>query len=156
MPLSCELVHGQISALQGLHVAAATRNCGILSKSRVYPTSNSSCIPFPKPTPHTPTMNHSPCLPNLQTPFLFKQPFTVNPSLPRPTHWPTTNTLRYIDSRSNSVILHSLHMAEPLENIFINLFLHPLRHSTQFPYLCIQALSVHSGLYPFFWYPANL
>ena len=42
MPLNCGLGH---SALQGLHIAVATANCGILSKSRVHPP----FIPPPKP-----------------------------------------------------------------------------------------------------------
>ena len=62
----------------------------------------------------------------------------INPLLPRPTHWAPTSTLPYVDPRSNRVILHFLHMAEPSEKTFINLFVHILCHSTQLPYPCIR------------------
>ena len=62
---------------------------------------------------------------------LFKLLYGINSPLPRLIYWATTCTIPYIDPLTNLVILHSLHMAEPSENAFINTFVHSLRHSTQ-------------------------
>ena len=43
----------------------------------------------------------------------------------------------YVDPLSNSEILHSLHMVEPLENTIIP-FIQPFRRSVQLPYPCIR------------------
>ena len=74
-------------------------------------------------------LHYSPCLPDIQTTF-FKQSFTVSihlfcgiPTDRLPAH-----------SLSNPIILHSLHMVEPLDKTFINPFVYPLRHSAQLPY----------------------
>ena len=48
----------------------------------------------------------------------------------------TTSTHSYIDPLTNPVVLAKL-----LENIFINLFIHTLCHSSQLPYLCIWDFS---------------
>ena len=144
MPLSSRLGHIRTSALQVLHIAIETHNHGISSSSRVHPPGNASCIPPHKPSPYAPIMHHSPCLPDIQIHFLQAVLHAINSPLTRPAHWVTTSALPYIDPLSNHVILHSLHMAEPSENTFINLFVQTLS-------LCTTALSMHSGLYPFSW-----
>ena len=49
-----------------------------------------------------------------------------------------TKLTPYIDLLNNPAILHSLHMAVPSENIFVNILVHTLRRSTQLPYPCIR------------------
>ena len=121
MPLSCGLGLRQTCPLQRLHIAVATPNCGISSKSRVYPLGNAPCIPPHKP--YTPIIHHSPYLPDIQTTFLQAVLHGINPPLPWPPNWATASTLPYIDPLSNPVILHCLHMTELLESTFINLFI---------------------------------
>ena len=126
-PLNCRHGHRQISTL-GLHIAMATHNCGISSRSgshiHVFSLTNPchsliSCTIFlvcmtPKP-------------------LFLKQSFTVSIHI---FHGLPTEQLSYIDSLRNLIILH-LHMVEPPENNFINPFVYPLRHSAQLPYSCI-------------------
>ena len=133
MPLSCGLSHRRTSTFQGLHVAVAS----CYSQG----SSDASRIPLHKPSHYTPIMHHSPCWPDIQTPFLQTILHGVNSSLPRPTLLATTSTLSYIDPQWNFVLLHSLPMEEPLENTFINPFVHTLHHSTQMPYPCTRDFS---------------
>ena len=100
-----------------------------------------SCIPPYKSSPFTTIMYHSPCMPDIQTSFL-QAVFhgTIHLLRGLPTEQPPAHS--YIDSLSNPVVLHSLYMAEPSKNTFINPFVHP-------PSLpCTTPLSVRSGLYP--------
>ena len=133
MPLSYGLGCRQTSTFQELHIAVATYNCGTSSKSRIHSSANNLCIPPYKPSPYTSIMHHYPCLADIKTPFRQAVLYSTNPSFIQPTHWATTNTLSYIDPFNNPVILHSLHMAESLENNFINLFIYTLHHSIQLP-----------------------
>ena len=73
------------------------------------------------PMPYNPIMQHSPCLPDIQTSFLQAVLQGINP----PTHWVTTITFSYIDPNHQRTISS------------INLFIHKLCHSTQLPYMCI-------------------
>ena len=68
-PLSCKLCHKRISTLQRLHIAAATHNCGISSRSGVHTLGYTPCTPPHKPPPLTPMLDHSCCLPDIQTSF---------------------------------------------------------------------------------------
>ena len=129
--------------IHGLYLAMATHNCGILSKSRVHSPGNAPCFPTHKFPSYTPIMHHSPCLHDVQTPFLQAVLHSINPPLPWPTHLATTNTLPYINALNNPINLHSLHKAELSANTFINLFVHTLHHSTQLPYPCIRDF-IHS------------
>ena len=139
MPLRCGLDHRQTSTLQGLHISVAIHNCVFSLKSRRHlsgdapgkPPTNSYLESFSLLARH----------PNL---FFFKQSFMVSihlfcclPSERLPGH-------SHIDPISNTIILHSFHMAEPSENTFINPFVHPFRHSGQLLYLCIRDF-VHSS-----------
>ena len=151
MLLICGLGHRRISALPGLHRAMASQNYNISSRSRVHPSGKAPYIPPHKPLPYTPIEHHSLCLPDIQTSLLQVILHDINSPLPRPTHWTNTSTLSYIDSLGNPVIFHPLHMAEPSEITFINLFVHTFRHSVR-----TTTLSVHSRHYPFSWYPAHL
>ena len=143
IPLSCGLGHRQTSALQGLQIAVATDNCSISSKSKDHLPGNVPRILPHKPLSYTPIMYHSTCLLDILPFFLEAFLHGINPSLPRATQWVTTNTLPYIYPLSIPLILHSLHMVEPSENTFINLFVHNLRYSTQLPYPCIREF-IHS------------
>ena len=69
MLLSCRLGHRQTSTFQGLHMAMATHNCGISSKTRVHPPVYALCILLYKPLPFTCIIHDSPCLPDIQTIF---------------------------------------------------------------------------------------
>ena len=111
--LSCGLGHSQISALPGLHKTVASHSYSISSSSRVHPPGNTPCIPPHKPPPCIPIMHHSPCWPDTQTSYLETFLHGINPPLPMPTHWTTINTLSYIDTLSNPVILHLLRMSKP-------------------------------------------
>ena len=64
-------------------------------------------------------------------PFFFKQSVlnSINPPLPRPTKCATTSTLSYIAPLSNLIVIHSLHMTNPSENI--NFSVHTLRLSAK-------------------------
>ena len=97
MPLRCGLRNRQTSIFQGFHIAVETHSCDISSESMVHPLGNAPCIPTLKPSPFTPILHHSSCLPDIQTPFLQAVFHGINPSLLRSTHWATTNTLPYID-----------------------------------------------------------
>ena len=119
MPLSCGLCHKRISALQGLNIVVATHNCGISSKPRVHSPGNTPCISPHKPPPYNPIIQHSPCLPDIQTPFLQAVLHGINPPLPQGT---TTSTLSYIEPLSNFVILHSLYMAEPSQALSSSIY----------------------------------
>ena len=66
MLLSCGLGHIRVSALPALHKAVAFRNYSILSRSRVHIPGNAPCISSHKPPAYT-VMQHSPCLPDIQT-----------------------------------------------------------------------------------------
>ena len=77
---------------------------------------------------YTPIMHHSSFLPDIQTSFLQSFLHSINPPLLWPTYSVTTSTLPYIDPLSNPV-LHSLYLAEPSENTFINIFVHTLCYS---------------------------
>ena len=83
--LSCEYSHRRISALPRLHKAVASHNYSISSRSRVHPPDIAPCIPHHKPPPYTPIMQHSPCLPDIQTSFFQAILHGLNPPLPRPT-----------------------------------------------------------------------
>ena len=131
--LGCGLGHRRASTLQGFHIAVATPKCDISSKLRFHPLGNAPCIPLHKPPPYTPVMHHSPCLLYIQTSFPQAILHGINPPLSQPTQWATTSTLSYIDPLSSTVILHSIHIAEPSENTFINPFMYTLCYSTQFP-----------------------
>ena len=63
--------------LHSLHIAVATYNYGILSRSRVHPTGYTPYIPPYKSSPFTPILHHSPCLLDIQT-FFHKQSFMVS------------------------------------------------------------------------------
>ena len=123
-PLSSRLGRRQISTRR-LHISVTTNNCDISSKSGVHPPGYALCTPPHKPPPFTHILHHSPCLPDIQTSFPQTVLHSINLSLSWPTHWMTTSTLSYIDSLSNSIILHSLHMPKPLENTLINPFITP-------------------------------
>ena len=69
MPLSCGLAHRHTSTLQGLHIAVAAHNCGILTKSSVHPPGTAPLISSHKIPPYTPIIHHSPCLTEIQTSF---------------------------------------------------------------------------------------
>ena len=75
-------------------------------------------------------------------PLFFKQSFTVSTHLFRSLPTERLSTFPYIVPLSNPVILHSLHIAETSENIFINPFVHTFRHSAQHLYSCIRDLSI--------------
>ena len=132
MPSSCGLSHRPISTLLGFI------KLWHLSWSRVHSLGNS---PSQTPTIH---FYHAPfsLVADIQKSFLQAVLHSINPLLPWPTHSATTSTLSYIDPLTNTVILHSLHMAELLENTFINLFINTLHH-------CTIALFMDLGLYPF-------
>ena len=114
MILSCGLGHRRTFALQGLHIAVATQNCGISSKSRVNSRDDAPRIPPHKPRTFTPVIHHSLCFLDVKTSFL-NPSFTVSIHLFLSSTYPLSDysTLLYIDPLSNPVILHSLHMAEP-------------------------------------------
>ena len=100
----------------------ATNNCGISSNTRVHHSGNSPHIPPHKPPPFNPIMHPSPCLLDIQTFSLSSLSWYQSTSfLPYPLsdyqHTPLNR-----DNLSNYVILHFLHMAEPLENTFANPF----------------------------------
>ena len=132
MFLSCGLGHRWISTLPGLHKDVASHNYGISSRSRVHSPGSAPCIPSHKLPPYTPIMHHSPCLHDIQA-SLQTVLHGISSPVSQPTHCATTNTHSYIDPLSNPVILHSFHMAEPLENTFINLFVYTLHHPAQLP-----------------------
>ena len=69
-PLSCRLGPKRTSTIQGLHIAVATHNFGICSRSVVHPLGYAPCIPPHKPPPFIPILDHSPCLPDIQTSLL--------------------------------------------------------------------------------------
>ena len=119
MPLSCGVRHRQTSILQGLHIAVATHSDSILTGQKLIPQATPHI--FPITYPHHTILSCIIFLACLTSkPLFFKQAFTVSIhlflSLP-------------IDPHNNAVILHSFHMAEPLENTFINPFVHALSHS---------------------------
>ena len=120
-----------------LYITLTTHICGISSKSRVHPPGYAPSIPPHKP-PFAPILQHFPCVPDIQTSFSYTLLYGINPPLPRPKHWATTNTLSYIDSPGNHNILNPLHLSEQPENTFINPFVQPLRHSAQLPYPWIR------------------
>ena len=115
MPLSCGLGHRRTSALQGFHIAVATHNCTISSKSKVNPPGIAPCIPPHKPSPYTPIMHHSPCLPDNQIPFLQAGFHVFNLSLRRPTHWATTSILDYGSCVYFSAIMCHLRHLNPTQ-----------------------------------------
>ena len=122
-PLSCRLSHKQTSALQGLHIAVATHNCGISPRSGVHPLDYAPWIPPHKLSLFTPIRDHFPWSLLAWYPNLFFFLYTlssINPSLPWHTHWMTTSTLSYIDTLGYPIPLHPLDMAERLEHMFIN------------------------------------
>ena len=132
MPLSCRLGHRQTSTLQGFHIVVGFRQShGLISRDMPHALpSQTSAIHF------------------YHAPFSF---FTWHPnhfSLSCPSRYQSTSSVTssafpYVDPLSNSVILHSLYMAEPSENTFINPFAHPFLHSVQLPYPCILKF-IHS------------
>ena len=116
------LGHRWISTFPGLHKAVASHQ-------------GQGFIPWAMP--HTFPLTN-PCntlfslLALTSKPLFSKQPFKdINLPLLQTTHWMSTSILPYIDLLSNPVIFHSLHMAEPSKNTFINLFIHNLCHSAQ-------------------------
>ena len=84
----------------------------------------SSILPH-QPPPFPPIMHHSPCLPDIQTSFFKAVLQGISSPLPQSTYLVTTCTLPHIHPLNNPIILHSLHMGEPSENIFINPFVFP-------------------------------
>ena len=124
MPLSCWLGHRHISTLPGSYKAVSSHQ----GQGFILQAMHSSAFPFTK-SHHT--------LLSCAILLLQADLHGINPPVPWPTHWGTSSTLFYIDPLSNPVILE-LHVAEPLENTFINLFIYILCHSTQLPYPFIR------------------
>ena len=88
----------------------------------------------PLTNPHHSLLSCTILLAYLTSKALFlKHSFTVSSHLFH--GLPTEQLLAH--SLSNPITLHSLHMAVPMENTFINLFVYPLHHSAQLPYPCI-------------------
>ena len=111
-----------------------THNYDLSSKSRVHSPGFTPCIPPHKPTIHSYYASFSLLArhPNsffLNCPSQYQSTSSklkpLSDYLHTPQHRPFYNTC---------VILHSLHMAKPSENNFINPYVHPLHHSAQFPY----------------------
>ena len=116
MPLSCRLGHRQTST-QELEIAAAIHNCGISSKSGVHPPSYTPCIPPHKPYHSLPSYTILLACPTSK-PLFIKQSSMALIHLFR--GLPTAQLLAH--SLSNPIILHSYHLAKPLDNTFINPF----------------------------------
>ena len=114
MPLSCELCYRRTSPPSRASYSCC--NSQLWHLVRVKGSSSpryAPCILPHKPSPYTPIMHHYPCFPDIQTPFLQTVLHGINPSLPWPTHWATTNTLPYIDlfifssnTQQNSEVVH--------------------------------------------------
>ena len=88
--------------------------------------------------------NHIPCFifalhPNLS------QAITqwINLPLPQLTYWMTSHLFTHIYPLSNPIIPNSFNMTKLSESAFINPFIQPFPHSTQFSYPCIQNF-IHS------------
>ena len=122
-------------------IAVTTHNCGISSKSRVYSPCNAPYTPPHKPPKYIPIM----LLASLTSkPFFLQLVFPQYQSSSSSVYqWTTTSTIPYINPFNNPAILYSLHMAEPSENTFINIFVHSFPHSTQLPYPYIRDF-IHS------------
>ena len=88
----------------------ATHSCGISARSGVHHPGYALCIPPHILPPLTPLLHNSLCLPDIQTSFPKTVLHSINSSLPRPTHWTTTNTSSNKDTLSNPIPLHPLHI----------------------------------------------
>ena len=139
---SCRLSHRRISVLPVLHKPVASHNYSILSRSRVHPLGYAPCIPPHKPPPYT-----------YHAPFSLLAWHAILHSISQ------TSSMAYSLSDYQHTLLHrpswqSCHSTSPhvwtiREHLHQSFHLHPLSP-------CTTALSVHSGLYPFCWCPAEL
>ena len=135
-PLSSKLGQRQTSTLQGLHIAVPTHNCRVSSRSGVHFRNYTPCIPPHKHPLFTYNLHHSPCLPDILTPFTkhsFKVLIHLFLGLPiqrLPAH-------SYIDFLSPS----SPHGRTAGEHFHQSFCVPPSS-------LLTTPLSVHSGLYP--------
>ena len=138
MLLSFGLCHRRISVLAGLHKAVASFNYSISSRSRVHTLDDAPCIP--SQTPAILLLSTILLAYLTSKPLFFKRFFTVSIRLLHVL--PTTSTHSYIETFSNPVVLHPLHVAEPSENTTINLSAYTYCLPAQLPYLCIRYLSI--------------
>ena len=135
MPLSCRLGHWNIFTKE-FHIAVATQNCGISSRSWVHPPGSALCIP-PSQAITIPPFS----LLGWHSDLFFLSSLSQYQSISY-TAYPLNNSYIFLDSLTNPILLHPLHMAKPPENIFINPFIYPLCHSTQFLTHAFRTLSL--------------